>query len=61
MTPHNHSKFVPGCYRCELSRDEATADLIEQVEERRRDPEFMARLDKIVRENRDVLDALGGE
>jgi hypothetical protein len=22
MTPHDHHQFVPGCYRCELSRDE---------------------------------------
>ena len=22
MTQHNHSVFVEGCYRCELSRDE---------------------------------------
>jgi len=22
MTPHDHTKFVPGCFRCELSRDE---------------------------------------
>lgn len=23
MTPHNHREYVPGCYRCELGRDEA--------------------------------------
>jgi hypothetical protein len=23
MTPHNHRRFVPGCFRCELGRDEA--------------------------------------
>lgn len=23
MTPHTHTTRVPGCYRCELSRDEA--------------------------------------
>jgi hypothetical protein len=22
MTPHDHTAFVPGCYRCELGRDE---------------------------------------
>lgn len=22
MTDHDHREFVPGCYRCELSRDE---------------------------------------
>lgn len=22
MTPHDHSTYVPGCFRCELSRDE---------------------------------------
>lgn len=22
MTPHLHREFVPGCYRCDLSRDE---------------------------------------
>jgi hypothetical protein len=22
MTPHDHATFVPGCFRCELSRDE---------------------------------------
>ena len=24
MTPHTHTTYTPGCYRCELSRDEAT-------------------------------------
>lgn len=24
MTPHTHTSFVEGCYRCDLSRDEAT-------------------------------------
>lgn len=24
MTAHNHSTFVEGCYRCELSKDEVT-------------------------------------
>ena len=23
MTPHDHTTLVPGCYRCELGRDEA--------------------------------------
>jgi hypothetical protein len=23
MTPHDHTEYVPGCHRCELSRDEA--------------------------------------
>jgi hypothetical protein len=25
MTAHAHSHYVEGCYRCDLSRDEATA------------------------------------
>lgn len=24
MTAHNHTQFVEGCYRCDLSRDEVT-------------------------------------
>lgn len=24
MTPHTHREYVPGCYRCELSRDEVS-------------------------------------
>lgn len=24
MTPHDHRKFVPGCYRCEMGKDEMT-------------------------------------
>jgi hypothetical protein len=31
MTPHNHSGFVPGCYRCELSRDEARRQELEDA------------------------------
>jgi hypothetical protein len=23
MTPHDHRRLVPGCFRCELGRDEA--------------------------------------
>lgn len=23
MTQHDHSEYMPGCYRCELGRDEA--------------------------------------
>lgn len=26
MTPHDHSTFVPGCFRCELSRDEVLCE-----------------------------------
>lgn len=26
LTPHNHTTYVPGCYRCDLSRAEATPD-----------------------------------
>lgn len=31
MTPHSHREFVPGCYRCDLSRDEATPQTVESV------------------------------
>lgn len=34
MTVHDHRTYVDGCYRCELSRDEAMttpADIIEQA------------------------------
>lgn len=27
MTPHTHRTYVEGCYRCELSRDEAEATM----------------------------------
>lgn len=26
MTQHSHSTYVDGCFRCDLSRDEVTAD-----------------------------------
>jgi hypothetical protein len=32
VTPHDHRTFVPGCYRCELSRDEAADPLADPVE-----------------------------
>jgi len=31
-SPHLHSKFVHGCFRCEISRDEAWAALLDEVE-----------------------------
>jgi hypothetical protein len=31
MTPHDHRQFVPGCFRCELGRDEALAALPEPL------------------------------
>lgn len=34
MTPHDHSTFVEGCYRCELSRDEVAAPRISESAER---------------------------
>jgi len=34
-SPHLHSKFVRGCYRCEISRDEAWHALTAEVEESR--------------------------
>jgi hypothetical protein len=30
VTPHDHDRFVPGCYRCELGRDEAMAAQVEE-------------------------------
>jgi hypothetical protein len=27
VTPHDHREIVPGCYRCELGRDEANDQL----------------------------------
>jgi hypothetical protein len=35
MTEHLHSTFVPGCYRCDLSRDELIAVEAERAEETR--------------------------
>jgi len=31
-SPHLHSKFVHGCFRCEISRDEAWTALLAEVE-----------------------------
>lgn len=33
MTPHDHATFVPGCYRCELGRDEVMSGLAEERDE----------------------------
>lgn len=33
MTPHNHTRYVEGCYRCELSRDEARNQVIDRLAE----------------------------
>lgn len=33
MTPHDHRTFVPGCYRCELGRDEAHDAEVEELRE----------------------------
>lgn len=35
MTPHDHRVFVPGCFRCELGRDEYEGALVDEVEELR--------------------------
>lgn len=31
MTAHTHLTIVPGCYRCELSRDEAESEMWDHV------------------------------
>ena len=33
MTPHLHSQYVPGCYRCDLGRDEMWHAFCEVAEE----------------------------
>ena len=33
MSAHRHPQHVPGCYRCELSREEAFNDLVQQRDE----------------------------
>jgi hypothetical protein len=33
MTPHDHRQFVPGCYRCGLSRDEERAQRSQLADE----------------------------
>ncbi|PTL55738.1 hypothetical protein [Paraconexibacter algicola] len=33
MTAHDHRTFVPGCYRCELGRDEAMDALVAERDE----------------------------
>lgn len=33
MTAHTHTEFKPGCYRCDLSKDEYIAALEEQQAE----------------------------
>jgi hypothetical protein len=40
MTPHDHSVFVPGCYRCELGQDELLAGLLEEQEDRPSGPQW---------------------
>jgi hypothetical protein len=35
MSAHLHGTFVKGCYRCDLSRDEMTAQITEEAEEER--------------------------
>jgi len=32
-SPHLHSKFVHGCYRCEISREEADVAIGEELDE----------------------------
>jgi len=36
MSAHLHGTFVKGCYRCDLSRDEMTAQITAEAEEERR-------------------------
>jgi hypothetical protein len=36
MTTHDHTSYVPGCYRCELGRDEAFAGVAEERDEYRK-------------------------
>lgn len=33
MTAHDHSKFVEGCYRCDLGRDEVLANEVGEAME----------------------------
>lgn len=32
FVPHDHDYYVPGCFRCELSRDEAIMQLAEEYD-----------------------------
>ena len=37
MTAHTHTTFVPGCYRCNLNKDEVIDSAIDTVKEALRD------------------------
>lgn len=53
MTEHRHSKYVEGCYRCELGRDEAHAALIEERDE------LLARAEQLEEALRRIKAAVG--
>lgn len=56
---HETHYYCPDCSWVHPEAEQRDRDeLIRKVERRRRDPAFMARLQQIVEENRDVLDAL---
>jgi hypothetical protein len=37
MTPHTHRTLTPGCYRCDLNRDEIAAAELEAAEQAARE------------------------
>lgn len=44
MTPRDHTMFVPGCFRCELGRDEMDAQVAEVMAENDRYREGLVRI-----------------
>ena len=44
MTAHLHPQHVPGCFRCELSRDEAFDALADERDELQADRDLLTRL-----------------
>lgn len=46
MTAHNHRTIVPGCYRCDLGRDEARDAMAEELAESRWPERYIGDLTK---------------